>query len=385
MHFVFNRLNALQQNQSKRPSSSTATWKNKSEPIRKEMETTSISPRTNQETIVKDHCLAVDGVFFTCPVYPACLPYKELYDHIHQCLLQDLAEEPLMISVTMIQTLNRDRTKVEACINILNKYIQNIVDHPGEEKYRKIRKGNKVYQERVKPIIGVAEYLMKGCGFNSEMLPMTPSEEPGSNEEFYVLSEELAANTEQLLVAKEMLTQAEPLDVVLDRNLRVFSPNASASKIKVPDSFYTISSDEVKREQLEKTEEVEKSKQLRTKAMRDADSGPKRIYKFTVIRIRLPDGVLLQGTFRSHEKLFDVKEFVKEKLTLDWLPFELLDTIGKPFTDDNATLASLKLVPAALLNFQVDSTVTSEIAASSPDGKIKFLRDDIAMLMSDIE
>lgn len=355
--------------------------------MRKEMSETNtqqISPQTKQETILKDHCLAVEGVFFTCPVYPACLPYNELYNHIHQCLLQDLPEEPLMISVTMIHTLNRDKAKVETCVNILNKYVQNIIDHPGEEKYRKIRKGNKVFQEKVKPIVGVEEYLTKGCGFNSEVIPVSPSEEPGSNEDFYVMSEDLVANTEQLLAAKEMLSQAEPLEIVLDRNLRVFAPSSTTSKIQVPDSFYSVSSDEVKQAQLEKSELVEKSTQLRTKVMRNADSGPKRIYKFTVIRIRLPDGVHLQGTFRSQEKLQHVKDFVREQLNLDWLPFELLDTIGKPFSDDNATLNSLKLVPAALLNFHVDSTVTAEIATSSTEGRIKYLKDDVAMLMTDL-
>jgi len=369
--------------QTKKPSSTTATWKSKSESDQMRQNINQATPFQSSKPIVKDHSLAVEGLFFTCPVYPACLPWSEIHQHLHQALLQDLTDEPLMISVTIIHTLNRDKDKKEACINILNKYLQNILDHPGEEKYRKVRKGNKVFQEKVKPIIGVEEFLLQGVGFQLETVPSCSGTE-GSNEEFYVMSESTAANQEQLLAAKEMLTQAEGLEILLDRNLRVLTSSSKASQMKVPDSFFHLKSDEMKRIQQEMTEGVEKSKELRTKAMRDADSGPKRIYRYCIIRIRLPDGLLVQGTFKASEKLEDVIEFIKEQLTLDWLPFDLVDTIGKPFPKDVTTLSSLKLTPAALLNFRIEPTVVSEIAASSPDGKIQYLKDDVLALVQDL-
>ena len=46
-----------------------------------------------------------------------------------------------------------------------------------------------------------------------------------------------------------------------------------------------------------RTEEVEKNSQLRTRAMREAEKRPSKIYRFTLVRIRLPDGIILQGAY----------------------------------------------------------------------------------------
>ena len=45
-----------------------------------------------------------------------------------------------------------------------------------------------------------------------------------------------------------------------------------------------------------RTEEVERSSQLRTREMRDAEKRPSKTYRFTLIRVRFPDGYILQGT-----------------------------------------------------------------------------------------
>ena len=338
-------------------------------------------------TIVKDHSLAVEGLFYTCPVYPACLPFDEIHEQLRQSLLDDLDDEPLMISVTMIHTLNQDKVKKEAAINIICKYLQNIIDHPGEEKYRKIRIGNKVFQEKVSPVLGVGEFLTKGVGFEVQSIPSssTGTQSEGINEEFYILNESAALNTELLQTVKEMLVNAEGLEIILDRNMRIFSPSTKTGQIAVADSFFNVNADELKRMQMELTDTAEKSKELRTKAMRDADSGPKKVYRYCVIRIRFPDGLLIQGTFKASEKLSEVKEFVKEQLAMDWLPFDLVDSIGRPFpSGESASLSGLKLTPAAVLNFRLDKYVSDEIAASSPGGRVVFLRKEVLALVRDL-
>ena len=386
--FIFLRLQQ-QQTKTKKPTSHTASWKHKTE-IEKELAQAAQQPQQPKQptTIVKDHSLAVDGLFFTCPVYPACLPFDKIHEHVRQSLLKDLEDEPLMISVTLIHTLNRDKIKKEAAITILCKYIQNIIDHPGEEKYRKIRKGNKVFQEKVIPIVGVSEFLTKGVGFEIQSVPTSPTgaaSAEGINEEFFVLNECAASNTELLETIKEMLVNAEGLEIVLDRNMRIFSPSSKATQIAVPDSFFSVKSDELKRMQAQLTETAEKSKEMRTKAMRDADSGPKKVYKYCIIRIRFPDGLLIQGTFKASEKLSDVKDFVKEQLALDWLPFDLVDSIGRPFsTETTASLSGLKLTPAAVLNFRLDQNVMDEISASSPGGRVVFLKNEVLALVTDL-
>lgn len=52
----------------------------------------------------------------------------------------------------------------------LCKYVENIVQHPGEEKYRKVRQSNKAYMERVRPIEG-AELFLSAAGFQTQQLP----------------------------------------------------------------------------------------------------------------------------------------------------------------------------------------------------------------------
>ncbi|CAI8058542.1 UBX domain-containing protein 6 [Geodia barretti] len=45
----------------------------------------------------------------------------------------------------MIHTLCTDQNRRKNCIETLCKYLDNIIEHPGEQKYRKIRTGNKTF------------------------------------------------------------------------------------------------------------------------------------------------------------------------------------------------------------------------------------------------
>ena len=63
---------------------------------------------------------------------------------------------------------------------------------------------------------------------------------------------------------------------------------------------------------------------LMTKAMREkAELKEIKKYRYTLIRVRFPDGIILQGTFAVYEHFSKVMEFVRETLTNDWRPFFL--------------------------------------------------------------
>ena len=47
-----------------------------------------------------------------------------------------------------------------------------------------------------------------------------------------------------------------------------------------------------------RTEEVERNSQLRTRAMREAEKRPSKTYRFTLLRVRFPDGIILQGLYK---------------------------------------------------------------------------------------
>ena len=68
---------------------------------------------------------------------------------------------------------------------------------------------------------------------------------------------------------------------------------------------------QLKAEQQRRTEILEREGILRTKAMREKEEAKaKRRYKYCLIRVRFPDGWVLQGTFSVYETLSQVMELV---------------------------------------------------------------------------
>ncbi|PFX29570.1 UBX domain-containing protein 6-like isoform X1 [Stylophora pistillata] len=302
--------------------------------------------------------LSQEGVYFICPVCPVTVLKNELDTHLWECLSKQYPGEPLTTSCSMIHTLNKDKEKVKACIDLICRYLDNICKNPEEEKYRKIKQSNKIFQERVVPIKGATEFLL-ACGFEDKVLLV----EADSEEKFFVLPKDECCDCERLNVYKEVLTSTQALKAKLDRCLKVYKPSSQASHFEVPWDFYNKTAEEVKSEQIARTEEVERNSQLRTRAMREAEKRPSKTYRFTLVRIRFPDGVILQGTFYSRENLGDVFEFVRQSLVSEWQPFLIFEA-GRQLKDEKATLVDLGLVPAALVNFKWDPVIMKEIAAA---------------------
>lgn len=122
---------------------------------------------------------------------------------------------------------------------------------------------------------------------------------PEGPEEFYVLSEAALAQPQSLERHKEQLLGAEPLRATLARQRRIFRPSALASQFDLPADFFSLTAEEVKREQRLRSEAVERLSVLRTKAMREKEEQREmRKYTYTLLRVRLPDGCLLQGARR---------------------------------------------------------------------------------------
>ena len=53
---------------------------------------------------------------------------------------------------------------------LLYRYLENIVSHPGEDKYSKIRMNNKAFSERVCSVEGAVLFL-EAVGFQQKLLP----------------------------------------------------------------------------------------------------------------------------------------------------------------------------------------------------------------------
>lgn len=91
---------------------------------------------------------AVTDVFFRCPfVSNEVLPFDQWKMKIREFLYdQREAEHPGLTATLIIQNCNSGREKIKNCVEILSKYLENIIENPDMEKYRKIRMSNKIFQ-----------------------------------------------------------------------------------------------------------------------------------------------------------------------------------------------------------------------------------------------
>ena len=88
---------------------------------------------------------------------------------------------------------------------------------------------------------------------------------------------------------------------------------------------------------------------------------------------------LFQGTFGVHEKIENVMEFVRENLEDESLNFHLTTPTGHKLTseDETKSLVDLRLVPATILTFVVDSE-------SQPDRDQMYLKGEVMVLVQPI-
>lgn len=180
--------------------------------------------------------LAVQGVYFRCPlISDEILPSKEWRVKIKEFLYSQLEDEKALTSCLIIHNCNT-KEKAEQCIEMLTKYLENIINHPDEEKYRKIRMSNRIFAEKIQPVEGGCEFLL-GAGFQEQEI---------DGEIFLIYSNEDSSILPELL---DGLKNAEKITIDLDRNIQVLLPS-QARKSDLPSDFFRISPEEIKREQI---------------------------------------------------------------------------------------------------------------------------------------
>ncbi|XP_027707141.1 UBX domain-containing protein 6 [Vombatus ursinus] len=318
--------------------------------------------------------LSVSGVYFTCPFTGAILRKDQREFHIKEAINKHSDKDPVAASIMKIHTFNRDREKVKLGVDTIAKYLDNIHLHPEEEKYRKIKLQNKVFQERINCLEGANEFF-EAIGFEKMTLPIPEQE---TSEEYYVLSEDALAQVEKLEQHKVALQNSEPVRAQLARQQRVFKPSPLAAQFDLPGDFFNLTAEELKREQKLRTDAVERLSVLRTKAMREKEEQREmRKYTYTLLRVRFPDGHILQGTFYARERLSALYSFVREALQNDWLPFELLPAGGHKLSDENLAFNECGLVPSALLTFTWDTGVLEDIKASGAEQSPEILKPEL--------
>ncbi|XP_046809128.1 UBX domain-containing protein 6 [Lucilia cuprina] len=327
-----------------------------------------VTPEPNNENNPNIN-LACQGVFFRCPIISdEILSKKEWKVKIKDFLYQQLDAEKALTSCLIIYNCN-SKEKAEDCILTLTKYLENIVKFPKEEKYYKIRMSNRIFCEKVRYVEGALDFL-QAAGFREVDL---------DDEKFLIWSKDNVEQDYELPTLIEALQNSEPIQLVLDRNIKVLLPS-QAKRVVLPDDFYRISPEEIKREQQLRAEAIESAQILKTKAMREREEQRAlRMYKYALVRVKFPNGLFIQGTFSVYEKICDIFEFVQSCLQDESMEFNLVASSEGKFTEEDMdkTLYDLRLVPNILLLFNVSNETTS-------GQDTNFLKEELLLLVQSI-
>jgi len=290
--------------------------------------------------------------------------YSHYREHVETNLRLMLKTEPLKAACMMIKNLNKDGNALECACNFLNTIVNNIITNSKEEKFRKLKKKNKLVSAKVLPVLGCEEFLL-AIGFT-----LKTNEE---NEECYYMNEE-GLNISFLENSIDLLNKTKVIEPLLSRNKKIqvqekkFDTKPSQSKSnEYQDSFYQPTSAEIKELQIQRTKEIEISKTLRTRAMREADS-KKAEYKFCLLRFQFSDQSSLQGVFKYNEKIEDVKKFVLENLNNQSAVFDLT-CVGVDTSIINRDTVILKHIssffPKANVKIKFHKEIEQEILRST--------------------
>ncbi|KAG8594170.1 hypothetical protein GDO81_001109 [Engystomops pustulosus] len=301
------------------------------------------------------------NIMFRCPLTGEILEKEEIESHIKK-------------SIEMIHTFNKDQDKVKLGVETMARYLKNIIGNPNEVKYQKIKLSNKVFQEKVICLEGAHEFF-EAVGFEKKILALQGQD---LQEEFYVLGIDSLEILSDLQSYHDSLLSGEPLIATLDRQQQIFEPSFQAAKFDLPNDFYNLTVEEIRLEQKARTEKLQQDSMLRTKAMRERDEKQeKKKYKYTVLRIRFPDGYILQGLFCAQEQLSVLVEFIRQHLQNDWLPFDLISPCGQKLEDEQLTFIECGLVPSALLTFRWDEAILADVKATDGYNMENVLKQDL--------
>ncbi|ALC42059.1 Gint3 [Drosophila busckii] len=325
------------------------------------------SQSSSSSTAGDNKLLACQGVYFRCPLIGEEVLSKQAWKiKIKEFLYQQLEMDRGLTACLIIQNCN-PKEKADDCITTLLKYLENLQQHPEEEKFCKIRMSNKIFSDKVRYVEGALDVL-QAAGFSELEL---------DNEPYLLWTQEQLEPGLELAGLIEALKNAEPIQLELDRNIKVLLPS-QARRVILPDDFYRISPEEIKREQQLRAEAIESSQMLKTKAMRDREEQRNlRMYRYTLIRVKFPNGLYIQGTFNVYEKIADIFEFVQSCLADETLEFNLVSTSDGKFSEEDLdkTLYDCKLIPNILLLFTVPA-IPAPVAAD-----VNFLKEELLMLV----
>ena len=239
-----------------------------------------------------------------------------------------------------------------ASLTLLRKLVGNVRDAPHEAKYRRVRLTN----EKIAVALGGRAHtssiaLLAACGFR---LP--------SGADHAEMDDAMAMDAAALEWACAALDTAievaatggppvprGPADVKV-----LYAAGGGGMRFdNVGDDFYALTPAEVKALMDANAAKRAQAERFLTKEAREAEKArSRRMYRKALIRVRLPDGLVLQATFAASAPVSAVFTWVQDSLREPGHAFELSMARGQPLQDMSATLEQAELAPATLLNFR---------------------------------
>nr|GEZ33064.1 plant UBX domain-containing protein 2 [Tanacetum cinerariifolium] len=322
---------------------------------------------------------------FECPVCSRVFgSEEEVSDHVERCLSESVSKTNINGDSVNV------RSELETCVgsyisgkpsdgsvDIVLKLLRNVVKEPENVKFRKIRLGNPKIKEAVADVAGGLD-LLECVGFElkEESGEMWAVMEDASSEKVELVKQVVklleltkVENVQPSVVQAKVIEPVEVKEPVavkeVERQIRVFFSvsESVAAKIELPDSFYNLSIDEVKREAELRRKKLAESQLLVPKSFKEKQAkAARKRHEKTVIRIQFPDGVVLQAFFHPREPTTALYEFVSSLLKDPSLEFELLHPVLikrrviPSFGEKAITLEEEDLVPSALIKFRPRET-----------------------------
>ncbi|BBN18795.1 UBX domain-containing protein 6 [Marchantia polymorpha subsp. ruderalis] len=261
--------------------------------------------------------------------------------------------------------LSQDRPA--GTIDVILRLLRNILADPSSDKFRKIRLENQKIKEALgSSMDGLRVFLavgfsLVGRGSESMLVMGVPSDEQKLRIETtidYLVSHQTANTTSAPSSA------AGPVPVKVDRQLKIFyaPKDRLEERFELPGSFYELTAAEVKLEAQARKKKIEDSQLLIPKSLREKKAAAvRRRYKATVLRVQLPDGLILQGYFGAKESTTALYEFVASTLNDSHETFDLVlpaatkHRVIPRFLEAGGqclTLEEADLIPKALLKFK---------------------------------
>lgn len=289
---------------------------------------------------------AVGAIGYRCPVCDRRLPDEAGARRCTVgCLTDAVPQNPIGNAATLIKSSGLEPAIIEKCVSTIAKYVSNVVEHPGELKYRRIRLGNSAFQHRVAVLPGALLFL-RGLGF-------TEQEEDG--EPFLVLGEDAASilqatSDESLAILVGAVGRAPKLD----RDVKLVSRDRPAYRTEdLHPSFFLATKADVQLASAQLASAREDELTLRTKQMRDQKKDAAiKSYRYAVLRIRFDGSTILQATFHADETIADVAGMLAENLANPAAAFTLQHPNGTSLGDYTASLRSTGLAPSAIVNIR---------------------------------